>query len=129
MVAARIGVTIMIAMMQMAIFVGLGVVAFGLQLTGSWWMAIPLLICGTLAFMSLGLLAGSVSKTVEGATRWRTSSCCRWRSCPGRSSRSTARRGWLNVVSHVLPLRHLNDGMLDVMVRGQGTGGRARCRS
>ena len=55
-------------MMQMAIFVGLGVAAFGLQLTGSWYMAIPLLICGTLAFMSLGLLAGSVSKTVEGAT-------------------------------------------------------------
>jgi ABC-2 type transport system permease protein len=25
---------------------------------------------------------------------------------------------WLDVVSHLLPLRHLNDGMLDVMVRG-----------
>ena len=27
---------------------------------------------------------------------------------------------WLNVVSHLLPLRYLNDGMLDVMVRGKG---------
>jgi ABC-2 type transport system permease protein len=27
---------------------------------------------------------------------------------------------WLQVVSLMLPLRHLNDGMLDVMVRGQG---------
>lgn len=27
---------------------------------------------------------------------------------------------WLDVVSHLLPLRHLNDGMLDVMVRGEG---------
>ena len=51
----------------MAIFVGLGVAAFGLQLTGAWWMAVPLLIAGTLAFMSLGLLAGSVAKTTEGA--------------------------------------------------------------
>jgi ABC-2 type transport system permease protein len=29
---------------------------------------------------------------------------------------------WLQFVSRLLPLRHLNDGMLDVMVRGQGPG-------
>ena len=51
----------------MAIFVGLGMAAFGLQLTGSWWMAVPLLVAGTLAFMSLGLLAGALAKTQEGA--------------------------------------------------------------
>ncbi len=27
---------------------------------------------------------------------------------------------WLDIVSHLLPLRYLNEGMLDVMVRGQG---------
>jgi ABC-2 type transport system permease protein len=29
---------------------------------------------------------------------------------------------WLQVTSQLLPLRHLNDGMLDVMVRGDGPG-------
>ena len=29
-------------------------------------------------------------------------------------------RRWLQTVSKALPLRHLNDGMLDVMVRGDG---------
>jgi ABC-2 type transport system permease protein len=28
--------------------------------------------------------------------------------------------GWLQAVSQALPLRHLNEGMLDVMVRGDG---------
>jgi len=28
--------------------------------------------------------------------------------------------GWLQAISRLLPLRHLNDGMMDVMVRGQG---------
>jgi ABC-2 type transport system permease protein len=28
--------------------------------------------------------------------------------------------GWLKGVSHVLPQRYLNEGMLDVMVRGKG---------
>ena len=27
---------------------------FGLKLTAAWWMAIPVLICGTPAFMSIG---------------------------------------------------------------------------
>ena len=36
----------LIALVQMVIFVGLGVAAFGLQLTGSWWMSVPLLVCG-----------------------------------------------------------------------------------
>jgi len=27
---------------------------------------------------------------------------------------------WLQTVSQALPLRHLNEGMLDVMVRGEG---------
>jgi len=57
-VVARIGVTVAVALVQMVIFVGLAIAAFGLQLTGSWWMAVPILFCGTLAFMAIGLLAG-----------------------------------------------------------------------
>lgn len=119
-VAARIGVTMMIALMQMAIFVGLGVAAFGLRLTGSWWAAIPLLICGTLAFMALGLLAGAVSKTVEGATSLAQVFVLPMAFLSGSFFSLDDAPKWLDVVSHLLPLRHLNDGMLDVMVRGQG---------
>ncbi|MDX6235173.1 MAG: type transport system permease protein, partial [Nocardioidaceae bacterium] len=55
-VSARVVVTVVIALVQLAVFVGLGVAAFGLTLTGSWWMSIPLLVVGTLCFMSIGLL-------------------------------------------------------------------------
>ncbi|HEY7042213.1 MAG TPA: ABC transporter permease [Nocardioidaceae bacterium] len=119
-VAARIGVTMLIALVQMAIFVGLGVVAFGLQLTGSWYMAVPLLICGTLAFMALGLFAGSVSKTVEGATSLAQVFVLPMAFLSGSFFSLDGAPPWLNVTSHVLPLRYLNDGMLDVMVRGLG---------
>ena len=66
-VGARVSVTVAVALGQMAIFLGLGAAAFGLTLTGSWWMAIPLLVMGTLCFMAIGLLAGSIAKTTEGA--------------------------------------------------------------
>ena len=119
-VGARIGVTVMIALVQMAIFIGLGVAAFGLKLTGSWYMGIPLLICGTLCFMSLGLLAGAVAKTVEGATSLANIFVLPMAFLSGSFFSLEGAPQWLNVVSHLLPLRHLNDGMLDVMVRGEG---------
>jgi len=66
-VAARVTVTVAIALVQLAIFLGVGLALFDLTLTGAWWMAIPLLVVGTLSFMALGLLAGAVTKTAEGA--------------------------------------------------------------
>src|SRR3546814_12684595 len=66
-VGARVVVTLTIALGQLAIFLGLGAAAFGLTLTGSWWMAVPLIVVGTLRFMAIGLLAGAVAQTTEGA--------------------------------------------------------------
>jgi ABC-2 type transport system permease protein len=119
-VAARIGVTVSIALTQMVIFVGLAVALFGLKLSGSWWVSVPLLICGTLSFMALGLLAGAISKTVEGATALANIFVLPMAFLSGSFFPLDNAPQWLNVVSHLLPLRHLNDGMLDVMVRGKG---------
>lgn len=119
-VGARIAVTVVIALGQMAIFVGLAVVAFGLKLSGAWYMSVPLLICGTLCFMALGLLAGAVSKTVEGASALANIFVLPMAFLSGSFFPLDGAPTWLNVVSHLLPLRHLNDGMLDVMVRGRG---------
>ncbi|MDX6297739.1 MAG: type transport system permease protein [Nocardioidaceae bacterium] len=121
-VGARIGVTLLIGLVQMAIFIGLAVVAFGLQLTGYWWMAVPLVVCGTLSFMALGLLAGAISKTVEGASALANIFVLPMAFLSGSFFPLDNAPGWLNVVSHLLPLRYLNDGMLDVMVRGDGPG-------
>jgi ABC-2 type transport system permease protein len=121
-VAARVLVTVLIALVQMAIFVGLGTLAFGLQLTGSWWMSVPLVVSGTLAFMSLGLLAGAVAKTQEGAVNLANFLVLPMAFLSGSFFPLDGAPGWLQGVSSLLPLRHLNDGMLDVMVRGQGPG-------
>ena len=121
-VAARVVVTIAIALVQMAIFIGLGMAAFGLRLTGSWWMSVPLLVCGTLAFMSLGLLAGSLAKTQEGAVNLANFFVLPMAFLSGSFFPLDGAPSWLQYTSLALPLRHLNDGMLDVMVRGDGPG-------
>ncbi|MDQ3627993.1 MAG: ABC transporter permease [Actinomycetota bacterium] len=119
-VVARIGVTMVVALVQMVIFVGLAMVAFGLQLTGSWWMAVPILFCGTLAFMAIGLLAGAMCKTAEGAAGFANFFVLPMAFLSGSFIPLDASPEWVRVVSLALPLRYINEGMLDTMVRGLG---------
>ena len=119
-VTSRIGVSLAVALGQAAIFVGVGVALFGLQLTGYWWMSIPLLAAGTLAFLSLGLLAGAVAPTIEAAVAIANIVVLPMAFLSGSFFPLDQAPEWLRAVSKVLPLTYLNEGMLDVMVRGEG---------
>jgi len=119
-VSARVVVTVGIALVQMAIFLGLGVVAFGLRLTGGWWLSVPLLVAGTLSFMAIGLLAGALGKTQESAVNIANFFVLPMAFLSGSFFSLEGAPTWLQQVSWFMPLRHLNDGMLDLMVRGAG---------
>ncbi len=119
-VGARVVATVVIALVQTAIFLGLGTLGFGLNLTGAWLMAVPLVLCGTLCFMGLGLLAGALAKTAEGAVNMANFFVLPMAFLSGSFFPLDGAPAWLQTVSKALPLRHLNDGMLDVMVRGEG---------
>ena len=118
-VGARVSVTLAVAMGQMAIFLGVGAAFFDLSLTGAWWMAVPLLVVGTLCFMSIGLLAGALTKTQEGAVNASNFMVLPMAFLSGSFFQLEGAPGWLQAISSVLPLKHLNEGMLDVMVRGE----------
>lgn len=119
-VAARIVVSIAVAFVQVVVFVVLAVLVFGLRLSGWWWMSLPLVVAGTLSFMAIGLLAGAVSKTSEGASGLANLVVLPMAFLSGSFIPLDVAPAWLQAVSRAMPLRYLNDGMLDVMVRGQG---------
>jgi len=119
-VLARVAVSIAIAIVQAAIFLGVGIGLFGLRLTGSWPMIIPLLVCGTLAFMAIGLLAGAVAKSEEAAVGIANFVVLPMAFLSGSFFPLDGAPGYVTAISKVLPLKHLNDGMLDTMVRGEG---------
>lgn len=119
-VGARVAVTLLVALAQFAIFVSVAAVVFGLKLTGAWWMALPLLMVGTLCFMAVGLLAGAIATTEEGAVNGANFLVLPMAFLSGSFFPLDAMPDWLQTVSQFLPLRHLNEGMLDVMVRGEG---------
>jgi ABC-2 type transport system permease protein len=118
---ARVAVSVAVALAQTGIFIAVASIPyFGLRLSNYWWMAIPLVIAGTLAFMSLGLLAGSFAKTPEAASAVANLIVLPMAFLSGAFFPLQGAPAWLQTISKALPLRHLVDGMLNVMVRGQG---------
>lgn len=119
-VLARIAVSVAIAAVQALIFIGVGALLFGLQLTGAWPMIVPLLAAGTLSFMAIGLLAGAVSKSEEAAVGIANFVVLPMAFLSGSFFPLDGAPDWVTAISEVLPLKHLNEGMLDTMVRGEG---------
>jgi ABC-2 type transport system permease protein len=120
-IGARVGVSVIIGLVQTAIFLAIASIPyFGLKLSAWWWMAIPLVIAGTLAFLAVGLLAGSFSKTPEAGSAVANLIVLPMAFLSGAFFPLTGAPSWLQAISEALPLRHLVDGMQAVMVRGEG---------
>ncbi|GAB1819256.1 ABC transporter permease [Herbidospora sp. RD11066] len=119
-VGARVLVSVVIALIQMAIFLTVASLPFfGLQLSDAWWMAIPLIIAGTLTFMAIGMVAGGLAKSAEAAAGISNLIVLPMAFLSGSFIPLDSAPGWLQTISNVFPLKHLNQGMIDVMVRGQ----------
>ncbi|MBO3745803.1 ABC transporter permease [Streptosporangiaceae bacterium NEAU-GS5] len=119
-VLARVGVSVGIALLQMAIFIGIASVPyFGLRLSNYWWMAIPLVTVGTLCFMAIGMVAGAVSKSAEAASGIANLIVLPMAFLSGTFFPLDGAPAWLRTLSNVFPMKHMTQGMLDVMVRGQ----------
>jgi ABC-2 type transport system permease protein len=120
-VLARVGVSVVIALVQLAVFLAIATTPyFGLKLTASWWMAIPVVIAGTLAFMAIGLLVGSFAKTQQAATSIANLIILPMAFLGGAFIPLDFAPAWIRDVSYALPLRYLVTGMQDVMARGEG---------
>ncbi|MEJ7650009.1 MAG: ABC transporter permease [Nakamurella sp.] len=122
-VGSRVVVSLSIALFQLAVFIGVASLPFlGLKLTGSWWMAIPLTLAGTLSFLAIGLFVGAVAKTAEGGAALTNLITLPMAFLSGAFIPLEDAPGWIQVVSKVLPMGWLVQGLKDVMVRGQGPG-------
>lgn len=120
-VGARVGTTTLIVLGQTAIFLGVALLPyFGLKLTDYWWMAIPLIVAGSLAFLSLGLLIGAFTDTIDSAAAGANLVVLPMAFLSGSFFPLDNAPGWLQALSHILPLGYLREGMMDVMVRGAG---------
>lgn len=119
--SSRLLVAVGIGVLQAILFVAVAMTpAFGLKLAGQWWLALPVLVSGILAFFALGMLIGSFTKSEEAATGLANIIVLPMSFLSGTFFNIQAAPAWLRSISNLLPLRHMNDAMLDVLVRGKG---------
>ncbi|KAA2259484.1 ABC transporter permease [Solihabitans fulvus] len=119
--SSRLLVSVGVAVVQAALFVTIASTPlFGLKLSGQWWLGLPMLVLGTLSFFSIGMLVGSFAKTEEAATAFANLLVLPMAFLSGTFFPLDSAPAWLKTVSNVLPLKHLNEGMLNVLVRGKG---------
>jgi ABC-2 type transport system permease protein len=119
-VLARVGVSLAVAVVQLAAFLGIATLPyFGLKLSANWWMAIPVVICGTLAFMAIGLLVGAFAKTQQAATAVANVIILPMAFLGGAFIPLDYAPAWIREVSYAMPLRYLVVGMQNVMARGE----------
>jgi ABC-2 type transport system permease protein len=120
-VLARVAVSMVVALIQLAVFLGIATTPyFGLKLAASWWMAIPVVLCGTLAFMAIGLLVGSFARTQQAATSIANLIILPMAFLGGAFIPLVYAPAWIRDVSYAMPLRYLVTGMQNVMARGEG---------
>jgi len=119
--SARVAVSLGVAIVQTVVFLAVAQLPmFGLKLENSWWMAFPVILAGVLAFLSIGMLVGAWAKTQDSAQTAIQAVVFPMVFLGGSFFPLDAAPGWLRAISYVVPLRYLNEGMLNVIGRGQG---------
>lgn len=122
-VGARVGVNLALALVQTAVFLGIATLPYyGLQLTGDWWLCVPLVLAGTLAFMSVGLVVGAWAKSEEAANGMAQLVVLPMAFLSGAFFPLDLSPAWVRAVSEFLPLKHLADAMQGVLSRGESWG-------
>jgi len=120
-VAARIWISVAVGLIQMAVFLAIATLPyFGLKLSAAWWMGVPLVVCGILAFMSIGLLIGAFAKTQQAATSIANLIILPMAFLGGAFVPLDFAPAWVREASYVMPLRYLVTGLQNVMARGEG---------
>jgi ABC-2 type transport system permease protein len=122
-IAAPTAVTLLVALVQTAVFLCVATLPYyGLKLTGDWWLAVPLVLSGSLCFMSIGLLAGSFAKTENAAQSAAQLIVLPMAFLSGSFFPLDFAPGWVRGIAQVMPLHHLTTAMQDVLSRGKGLG-------
>jgi ABC-2 type transport system permease protein len=115
-VGSRFTVAMGVGLVQAVLFATIALLPFfGLRLTSTWPMALPVLVCGILAFLTLGLVIGSVSDTPEAVGAIGNFVMVPMAFLAGAFYPLSQMPPWLQTVSHALPLRYFNDGVADAM--------------
>jgi len=117
-IGANVILRLLIALVQFALIVGVGILVFRVQIVGNLAAMAGLAILGSLAFTSLGYVIASLAKTEDAANGMTSVIQFPLMFLSGTFFPIAAMPDVLQTVSRFLPLTYLSDALRQVMVGG-----------
>ena len=115
--AAKVMFYIVLAVISFVLMVAVGIFLFGAHITLTVWL-IPFFILGPMMFCSLGMLVGTLAKSIESASVLGNIITFPMMFLSGTFFPISIMPEYLRSVAHVLPLFYIVEGLNNVMVYG-----------
>lgn len=117
-VGSNVLMRLLIALVQAVIIIGVGVLAFGVQITGSLLLAALFIALGAMAFLALGYVIASFAKTEDSANGMTSVVQFPMMFLSGTFFPLDEMPAFLQGVARIIPLTYLSDALRQVMVGG-----------
>ena len=117
-VGSNVLMRLLIALVQSVIIVAVGVVFFGVTVTGPWALSIVFVILGSVAFLALGYVIASFAKTEDSANGMTSVVQFPMMFLSGTFFPIEQMPDFLQAIARLIPLTYLADALRQVMVGG-----------
>jgi ABC-2 type transport system permease protein len=121
-ILARIVTTLIVAVLQAVVLVGLGVLIYGMTVRGNVLLILLTVMIGGLAFLAIGFALSGMARNTETAASYANLVTFPMLFLSGTFWPVDALPTWLQGLTRVLPLRYLIDALREPMMRGNGLG-------
>jgi ABC-2 type transport system permease protein len=116
--AARVTASLVVAIMQVAVLLLFGRVAFGVHISATAWAAIPVALAGCLCFLAMGFAIGSIVSDPETGDAVGNVVTNPMMFLSGTFFPVAAMPIYIQQIARVLPLYYMTNGLRDTTVRG-----------
>ena len=121
-ILARIVTTLVVAVLQAVVLVGLGVALYGMTLRGNPFLILLVVMIGGLAFLAIGFALSGMARNAETAASYANLVTFPMLFLSGTFFAIDSLPAWLQGLTRILPLRYLIDALREPMMRGNGIG-------
>lgn len=121
-ILARVVTTLVIAVLQAVVLIGLGKLLYDLTLRGNPLLILLTIMIGGLAFLSIGFALSGIARNTETAASFANLVTFPMMFLAGTFFPIDTLPEWLQGLTRILPLRYLIDALREPMMRGRGIG-------
>ena len=121
-VTANVITRLLVSVLQAAVFIGVGIWLFDINVIGSYWLILLCIVLGALMFLGLGFTVSGLSKTVESVPAFANLIVFPMLFLGGTFFPISNMPGWLQAFAKYLPLTYFSTGLRDVMTKNAGFG-------